>query len=119
MSRQCLVLLLTHESNYAGIVLVLVLVLLGILRVEFGVVQRPENLVIIANSKNFAPLQFIWRVYYYCNRNNSVWMVSILSGRFQYCYNFNSLQTVLILSGKFCPDGFNNVLTVLILYRQF
>ena len=74
-SRQCLVLVLTHESNYAGIVL-------GILRVEFGVVQRPKNLVIIANWKNFAPPQFILRVYY--KRNNSVWMVSILSGRFQY-----------------------------------
>ena len=68
-SRQCLVQVPTHESNYAGIVL-------GVLRVELGVVQRPENLVTIANWKNFEPPQFILRVYY--KRNISVWTISIL-----------------------------------------
>ena len=102
-SRQCLVLVLIHELNYAGIVL-------GVLMVELGVVQRPENLVIIANWKNFEPPQFILRVYY--KRNNSVWMVSILSGPFQYCHNFNSLQTVLIL-----PESL--VRTASIMSRQF
>ena len=87
-SRQCLVLLLTHESNYAGIVL-------GILRVEFGVVQRPENLVIIAKWANIDPPQSILRVYYIFVKE------TILCGWFQYCL-----------------DDFNTV-TILILFRQF
>ena len=84
-SRQCLVLVLTHESNYAGIVL-------GVLRVELGVVQRLENLVIIANWK-------------------------ILSLRNLFCV-FIIKETILCGWFQYRLDDFNTV-TILILFRQF
>ena len=74
-SRQCQVLLLTHESNYAGIVL-------GILRVEFGVVQRPENLVIIANWKNIDPPQILCGWFHYCLDDFNIVAILILFRQF-------------------------------------
>ena len=87
-SRQCLVLVLTHESNYAGIVL-------GVLRVELGVVQRPENLVIIDNWKKILTFSNLFCVFIIKKKK------TILCGWFQYCLDDFNIVTILILFRQF------------------